>query len=144
MIKTCIGFKAGVKDYILLTYYTWKYETKETNILAAFRIIPQPRVPPEEARATLAAKSSMGKWRTVWIDGLTSRDCYKGWCYDIQVVAGEENQFVAYVAYLLDLFQEGFVTNLFTSIVGNIFGFKTLRALRLEDLQSPLAYSKIF
>jgi len=40
---------------------------------------------------------------------------------------------------LVDLFEEGSVTNLFTSIVGNVFGFKALRALRLEDLRIPTA-----
>jgi ribulose 1,5-bisphosphate carboxylase large subunit-like protein len=48
----------------------------------------------------------------------------------------------AYIAYPLDLFEEGSVTNLFTSIVGNVFGFKALRALRLEDLRIPPAYTK--
>jgi ribulose 1,5-bisphosphate carboxylase large subunit-like protein len=33
---------------------------------------------------------------------------------------------------------------LFTSIVGNVFGFKALRALRLEDLRIPPAYAKTF
>jgi ribulose 1,5-bisphosphate carboxylase large subunit-like protein len=37
--------------------------------------------------------------------------------------------FIAYVAYPLDLFEEGSVTNMFTSIVGNVFGFKALAAL---------------
>ena len=45
---------------------------------------------------------------------------------------------------LLILFEEGSVTNLFTSIVGNVFGFKALRALRLEDLRIPPAYAKNF
>lgn len=33
---------------------------------------------------------------------------------------------------------------MFTSIVGNVFGFKALRALRLEDLRIPPAYTKTF
>jgi ribulose-bisphosphate carboxylase large chain len=33
---------------------------------------------------------------------------------------------------------------MFTSIVGNVFGFKALHALRLEDLRIPPAYSKTF
>ncbi|KAD4179305.1 hypothetical protein E3N88_27896 [Mikania micrantha] len=45
--KASVGFKAGVKDY-KLTYYTPQYETKDTDILAAFRVTPQPGVPPEE------------------------------------------------------------------------------------------------
>lgn len=42
------------------------------------------------------------------------------------------------------MFEEGSVTNLLTSIVGNVFGFKALRALRLEDLRIPPAYVKTF
>uniref|UniRef100_A0A2N9GZW2 Ribulose bisphosphate carboxylase large chain n=1 Tax=Fagus sylvatica TaxID=28930 RepID=A0A2N9GZW2_FAGSY len=141
--KASVGFKAGVKDY-KLTYYTPDYETKDTDILAAFRVTPQPGVPPEEAGAAVAAESSTGTWTTVWTDGLTSLDRYKGRCYHIEPVAGEESQFIAYVAYPLDLFEEGSVTNMFTSIVGNVFGFKALRALRLEDLRIPTSYAKTF
>nr|YP_009725657.1 ribulose-1,5-bisphosphate carboxylase/oxygenase large subunit [Allium cyathophorum var. farreri]QHQ72511.1 ribulose-1,5-bisphosphate carboxylase/oxygenase large subunit [Allium cyathophorum var. farreri]UNB14978.1 ribulose-1,5-bisphosphate carboxylase/oxygenase large subunit [Allium cyathophorum var. farreri] len=141
--KASVGFKAGVKDY-RLTYYTPDYETKDTDILAAFRVTPQPGVPAEEAGAAVAAESSTGTWTTVWTDGLTSLDRYKGRCYHIEPVIGEETQFIAYIAYPLDLFEEGSVTNMFTSIVGNVFGFKALRALRLEDLRIPPAYSKTF
>ncbi|KAL9263294.1 Ribulose bisphosphate carboxylase large chain-like protein, partial [Drosera capensis] len=102
---------------------------------------------------------------------LTAFDRNKGRCYHIEPVPGEENQFIVYVAYPLDLFEEGSVTNMFTSIVGNVFGFKALRALRwricefllliqklpkahltisnstcstLEDLRIPPTYSKTF
>ncbi|CAI0423210.1 unnamed protein product, partial [Linum tenue] len=44
----------------------------DTDILAAFRVTPQPGVPPEEAGAAVAAESSTGTWTTVWTDGLTS------------------------------------------------------------------------
>jgi ribulose-bisphosphate carboxylase large chain len=56
----------------------------------------------------------------------------------------QSQQYIAYVAYPIDLFEEGSVTNLFTSIVGNVFGFKALRALRLEDLRISPAYVKTF
>lgn len=38
-------FKSGVKKYTL-TYYTNEYETKDIDILTAFRVIPQPEVAP--------------------------------------------------------------------------------------------------
>ncbi|KAL5067431.1 hypothetical protein RYX36_018318 [Vicia faba] len=101
-------------------------------------------VPAEEAGAAVAAESSTGTWTTVWTDGLTSLDHYKGCCYEIEPIPGEDIQFIAYVAYPLDLFEEGSVTNMFTSIVGNVFGFKALRALHLEDLRIPNAYVKTF
>jgi ribulose-bisphosphate carboxylase large chain len=141
--KTTRGFKAGVKEY-RLTYYTPDYQPLDTDILAAFRITPQPGVPAEEAGAAVAAESSTGTWTTVWTDGLTNLDRYKGRCYDIEPVAGEENQYIAYIAYPVDLFEEGSVTNLLTSIVGNVFGFKALRSLRLEDLRISAAYVKTF
>src|SRR6476469_7484308 len=141
--KAGVGFKAGVKDY-RLTYYTPDYQTKETDLLAAFRMTPQPGVPPEEAGAAVAAESSTGTWTTVWTDLLTDLDRYKGRCYDIEPVPGEDNQYICYVAYPLDLFEEGSVTNMLTSIVGNVFGFKALRALRLEDMRIPVAYLKTF
>ncbi|KAL2224026.1 UNVERIFIED_CONTAM: Ribulose bisphosphate carboxylase large chain [Sesamum indicum] len=114
--KAFVGFKAGVKEY-KLTYYTPEYETKDTDILAAFRVTPQPGVPPEEAGAAVAAESSTGTWTTVWTDGLTSLDRYKGRCYNIEPVPGETDQYICYVAYPLDLFEEGSVTNMFTSII---------------------------
>ena len=140
---TSAGFKAGVKDY-KLTYYTPDYEPLITDILAAFRVTPMPGVPADEAGAAVAAESSTGTWTTVWTDGLTSLDRYKGRCYEVEPVPNTESQFIAYIAYPLSLFEEGSVTNLFTSIVGNVFGFKALSALRLEDLRIPVAYVKTF
>ena len=90
--KTGAGFKAGVKEY-RLTYYTPDYQPRSTDVLAAFRMTPQPGVPAEEAGAAVAAESSTGTWTTVWTDGLTSLDRYKGRCYDIEPVAGEDNQY---------------------------------------------------
>ncbi|XP_050899529.1 ribulose bisphosphate carboxylase large chain-like [Lathyrus oleraceus] len=83
--KAKVGFKDGVKDY-KLTYYTPVYQTKDTDILAAFQVTPQPGVPPEEAGATVTAESSTGRWTTVWTDGLTSLDRYKGRCYKIKPI----------------------------------------------------------
>ncbi|KAK8303077.1 hypothetical protein V6Z11_D04G126300 [Gossypium hirsutum] len=73
--KTSVGFKAGVKEY-KLTYYTLEYEVKDTNILGTF----------QEIGAAVAAESSFGTWTTVWTDGLTSLDRYKGRCYHIEPV----------------------------------------------------------
>jgi ribulose-bisphosphate carboxylase large chain len=61
-----------------LTYFMDDYKVIDTDLLAAFRVVPQPGVPPEEAGAAIAAESSTGTWTTVWTDGLTSLDRYKG------------------------------------------------------------------
>ena len=49
--KTQAGFKAGVKDY-RLTYYTPDYQVQATDVLAAFRMTPQPGVPAEAVSYT--------------------------------------------------------------------------------------------
>uniref|UniRef100_UPI0021D69EF8 RubisCO large subunit n=1 Tax=synthetic construct TaxID=32630 RepID=UPI0021D69EF8 len=137
------AYEAGVKEY-RQTYYDPDYTPKDTDILAAFRITPQPGVPPEEAAAAVAAESSTGTWTTVWSDLLTDLDRYKARCYRIEPVPGNDNQYIAYIAYPLDLFEEGSIVNLMSSIVGNVFGFKAVRALRLEDMRIPVAYLKTF
>jgi ribulose-bisphosphate carboxylase large chain len=137
------GFRAGVHDY-REAYYDPGYRPSDTDILAAFRVTPQADVPAEEAGAAVAAESSTGTWTTVWSDLLTDMERYRGRCYGIESVEGNPDQIMAYVAYPLDLFEEGSVVNMMSSIVGNVFGFKALRALRLEDLRLPIAYLKTF
>ncbi len=132
-------YDAGVKDY-RETYWMPDYTPLETDILACFKITPQDGVPREEVAAAVAAESSTGTWTTVWTDLLTDLDHYKGRCYAIEDVPGDDTCFYAFVAYPIDLFEEGSVVNIMTSLVGNVFGFKALRALRLEDIRFPIAY----
>ena len=63
-------FEAGVREYREI-YWTPGYRPRETDVLAAFRLIPQPGVAPEEAAAAVAAESSTATWTTVWTDRLT-------------------------------------------------------------------------
>jgi ribulose-bisphosphate carboxylase large chain len=134
-------YNAGVKEY-RQTYWTPEYTPLDTDILACFKITPQPGVDREEVAAAVAAESSTGTWTTVWTDLLTDLDYYKGRAYRIEDVPGDDTCFYAFVAYPIDLFEEGSVVNVLTSLVGNVFGFKALRALRLEDIRFPIAYVK--
>jgi ribulose-bisphosphate carboxylase large chain len=133
------AYSAGVKAY-RETYWTPEYTPKSTDLLACFKITPQEGVPREEVAAAVAAESSTGTWTTVWTDLLTDLDYYKGRCYAIEDVPGDDTCFYAFIAYPIDLFEEGSVVNVLTSLVGNVFGFKALRALRLEDIRFPIAY----
>jgi ribulose-bisphosphate carboxylase large chain len=60
------------------------------------------------------------------------------------VPGSDPPQHIGYIAYDLDLFEEGSIANLSSSIIGNVFGFKALSALRLEDLRIPPTYVKTF
>lgn len=133
------SYQAGVKAY-RDTYWMPEYIPTDTDLLACFKIEPQPGVTREEAAAAVAAESSTGTWTTVWTDLLTDLDYYKGRAYAIEDVPGDDTAFYAFVAYPIDLFEEGSVVNVLTSLVGNVFGFKAIRALRLEDVRFPIAY----
>ncbi len=137
-------WSAGVLQYAEMGYWQPDYEPKPTDILAAFRVTPQPGVPPEEAGAAVAGESSTATWTVVWTDRLTAHDHYQGKCYRVDPVPGNPEQFIAYIAYDLDLFEEGSIANLSSSIIGNVFGFKALKALRLEDMRIPPHYAKTF
>lgn len=130
-------YDAGVKDYRSI-YWEPQYQVKDSDILAVFKVVPQPGVSREEAAAAVAAESSTATWTTVWTDLLTDLDYYKGRAYAIEDVPGSDEAFYAFIAYPMDLFEEGSVVNVFTSLVGNVFGFKAVRALRLEDVRFPL------
>jgi ribulose-bisphosphate carboxylase large chain len=137
-------WSAGVIPYAEMGYWKPDYEPKDSDVLAAFRITPQPGVPPEEAGAAVAGESSTATWTVVWTDRLTSYENYQAKCYKVEPVPGQENQFIAYIAYDLDLFEEGSIANLTSSIIGNVFGFKALKALRLEDMRISTHYVKTF
>jgi ribulose-bisphosphate carboxylase large chain len=137
-------FDAGVKMYKEMGYYRPDYTPKDTDLLCVFRVTPQEGVPPEEAGAAVAGESSFSTWTTIWSDRLTDMEKYKAKCYNIEAVPGDENQYLCFIAYDIDLFEEGSIANLASSIIGNVFGFKALRAIRLEDMRLPFAYVKTF
>ncbi|MGH3556708.1 MAG: form I ribulose bisphosphate carboxylase large subunit [Mycobacterium sp.] len=137
-------WSSGVIPYKEMGYWKPDYEPKDSDILCAFRVTPQPGVDPEEAAAAVAGESSTATWTVVWTDRLTNYDHYQAKCYRVDPVPGAEGQFIASIAYDLDLFEEGSIANLTSSIIGNVFGFKALKALRLEDMRIPTQYVKTF
>lgn len=120
------------------------YVPKDTDVLCVFRVTPQTGVEPFEAAAIVAGESSQATWTIVWTDRLTPYEHYRARAYRVDRVPGDSEQYLAYIAYELDLFEEGSIPNLTSSIIGNVFGFKALRALRLEDMRIPVAYVKTF
>ncbi|MGH7708255.1 MAG: ribulose-bisphosphate carboxylase large subunit, partial [Vulcanimicrobiaceae bacterium] len=77
-------------------------------------------------------------------DRLTACEKYRAKCYKIEEVPNAPGSWFAYIAYDLDLFEPGSIANLSASIIGNVFGFKALKALRLEDMRIPPTYVKTF
>ena len=143
-VKKNSRLNAGVMPYAEMGYWQPDYEPKDTDILCAFRITPQPGVDHIEAAAAVAGESSTATWTVVWTDRLTAYEHYQARAYRVDPVPGNPEQFIAYIAYDMDLFEEGSIANMTSSIIGNVFGFKALKALRLEDMRIPVAYLKTF
>jgi ribulose-bisphosphate carboxylase large chain len=137
-------YRAGVMQYKKMGYWEPDYEPKDTDIIAVFRITPQDGVDPIEAAAAVAGESSTATWTVVWTDRLTASEKYRAKAYRVDPVPNAPDQYFAYIAYDLDLFEPGSIANLTASIIGNVFGFKPLKALRLEDMRLPVAYVKTF
>ena len=135
---------SGVTPYAEMGYFDADYEPKDSDILAAFRITPQPGVDPVEAAAAVAGESSTATWTVVWTDRLTPHEHYQAKAYQVDPVPGRPGEYMARIAYDRDLFEEGSIANLTSSIIGNVFGFKALKALRLEDMRIPPHYVKTF
>src|ERR671934_2765942 len=129
MTQTKDRWAAGVTPYAEMGYYSRDYEPKDSDILAAFRVTPQPGVDPIEAAAAVAGESSTATWTVVWTDRLTPHEHYRAKAYRVDPVPTAPGQYIASIAYDLELFEEGSIANLTSSIIGNVFGFKALRAL---------------
>ena len=134
----------GVQSYAGMGYWNAEYVPKDTDVLACFRVTPQDGVDPIEAAAAVAGESSTATWTVVWTDRLTANSHYQAKAYRCDEVPGRPGEYFVYIAYDLDLFEESSIANLTSSIIGNVFGFKPLKALRLEDMRIPVAYVKTF
>lgn len=130
--------------YADMGYWEPDYVPLDTDLLAVFRITPQDGVDPIEAAAAVAGESSTATWTVVWTDRLTACDKYRAKAYRVDPVPNRTDQWFAYIAYDINLFEVGSISNLTASIIGNVFGFKPLRALRLEDMRIPEAYLRTF
>src|SRR5947199_10780207 len=85
-----------VIPYAQIGYWKPDYELKDTDILCAFRIVPQEGVDPIEAAAAVAGESSTATWTVVWTDRLTSFENYQAKAYRVVPVPGSD-QYIAYI-----------------------------------------------
>ena len=137
-------YAAGVLKYRQMGYWVPDYVPKDTDTICLFRITPQEGVDPVEAAAAVAGESSTATWTVVWTDRLTACDTYRAKAYKVEPVTGIPGQYFAWIAYDIILFEEGSIANMTASLIGNVFGFKPLKAARLEDIRIPVAYVKTF
>jgi len=118
-----------------------EYEPGSDELVAVFRVTPAPGVSVEEAAGRVAAESSVGTWTTLSVKP-SLFDRLKARAY--RFIDLGDGSWLVYVAYPPDLFEEGSVPNLASSVLGNIFGMKALAGLRAEDIYFPRGYLETF
>lgn len=91
-------WSAGVIPYAEMGYWQPDYVPKDTDVLCAFRITPQPGVAPEEAAAAVAGESSTATWTVVWTDRLTAYEQYQAKCFRIEPVPNAPGQWIGWIA----------------------------------------------
>jgi len=129
-------FEAGVAPYSK-RYLELGYEPEETELLIAFRVTPRAGTSMEEAASAVAAESSVGTWTEVELGNEAKYNKFKARVYRIE---GD----IAYISYPLIIFEKNSIPNILSSVVGNVFGFKAVSALRIEDMKIPLALVNSF
>jgi ribulose-bisphosphate carboxylase large chain len=112
-----------------------KYKPAETDLICTFYVEPE-GISLKEAAGGVAAESSIGTWTE-----LTTTEPYMAKLAAC-VFSMEGN--LAKIAYPIELFEQGNMPNILSSVAGNVFGLKALKNLRLNDIELPAKLVKGF
>jgi len=112
-----------------------KYEPKERDVICTFYIKPE-GVNMEQASGGVAAESSIGTWTEL----TTVKPYVEKHAARVFSIEGNSTK----IAYPLELFEPGNISNLLSSVAGNIFGLRTLKSLRLSDIHLPVELIRSF
>lgn len=111
-----------------LDFVDTAYKPKETDLLCTFYVEPE-GISLKEAAGGVAAESSVGTWTEL----TTEKPYVKKLAAKVYSIEGN----VIKIAYPVELFEEGNMPNILSSVAGNVFGLKALKNLRLLDIVFP-------
>lgn len=124
-----------------LDFVDKEYKPEPTDVVVVFKVKPAPGFSIEEAAGRIASESSVGTWTTLSVLPPRIKKLMAK-AYEFHKL--EEDTWLVKVAYPIDLFEEGSLPNLVSSVMGNIFGMKALKALRVEDIYFPKQYIEYY
>ena len=110
-------------DFVDLTY-----KPKPSDLICIFTVEPE-GISLKEAAGGVAAESSVGTW--------TELTTIKPYVEELAAKVFKLERNVASIAYPIELFEEGNMPNILSSVAGNVFGLKTLKSLKLQDIVFP-------
>jgi len=116
-------------------YVNLKYEPKETDLICEFFVEPL-GISLKGAAGGVAAESSIGTW--------TETITTKPYVEELAAKVFEINGNNIKIAYPIELFEPGNMSNILSSIAGNVFGMKDLKNLRLNNIKFPEKLLKSF
>ncbi len=111
------------------------YNPSRNDLICLFRVTPATGLTMKEASARVASESSNGTWT-----GLEVPAHIKKLSAKVYKIRGDH----AWIAYPNELFEEYNMPQIVSSIMGNIFGMKAVKGLRLEDVTWPRNIIKSF
>ncbi|MBN2066975.1 MAG: type III ribulose-bisphosphate carboxylase [Candidatus Diapherotrites archaeon] len=109
------------------------------DLVALFYLQPGRRVSFNEAAQAVASESSIG----TWTDISTLSNSLKRKLHARVFSLNRKSRLIE-IAYPKELFEEGNIPQLLSSVAGNVFGMKEVRNLRLLDINFPNSYIKSF
>jgi ribulose-bisphosphate carboxylase large chain len=113
-----------------LDFINLSYKPKETDLVCTFFVEPE-GISLKEAAGGVAAESSVGTWTQL----TTEKPYVKKLAAHVFSIEGS----VIKIAYPIELFEQGNMPNILSSVAGNVFGLKALKNLRLLDIAFPEA-----
>lgn len=117
------------------------YKPSLTDVIVVFRVKPAPGFSIEEAAGRVASESSVGTWTTLSVLPPRIKKLMAK-AYEFHKLGGDT--WLVKIAYPIELFEEGNLPNLVSSVMGNIFGMKALKDLRVEDIYFPKEYIEYY
>jgi len=115
-------------------FVDFSYKPKD-ELICIFKVEPD-GISMEEAAGRIASESSVGTWTT--LSKLPDR------IRQLMAKVFEIEGNTVRVAYPLELFEEGSIPQLLSSVAGNVFGMRAIKNLRLEDIIFPAEYCRHF
>ena len=128
-------------DIIYHEFVDESYRPSGTDLIVVFRVMPAKGISIHDAAGRVAAESSVGTWTTLSVKP-SLFEKLKAKAYRLHGLG--DGSWLVWVAYPLELFEEGSIPNLASSVLGNIFGMKAIEGLRVEDIVFPREYIKWF
>lgn len=114
------------------------YEPKESDLITEFYVEPRKGESLKHSVGAVAAESSIGTWDPTLS---TMREGIK----DLGAKVFDLNEDgLVHIAYPEELFEPGNISQILSSVAGNIFGMKEVENLRLLDIKFPETLKKSF